>query len=255
MPAKELSPNDLIVRTAAASKAVSRSLRENANYDGTPQGVPAGVVGTAKISSIRITQSDTPKETWNTLAVTGVVLSPREHVGRQVYPKFTYGLGQLEDDKPDQFGSAPVDRIVRGLIQFMQGLGITQRQIDAVKAEKPEKMIFAAFKTIEGSSGIEFNFKTSVQKKNPQYTDYKATGPVKIETTEVAPFDSTPTAGGDGAPVVGELWKYEDEVYTVTDVDSEAKTVCLENDTLIQTDLSWFGADGEQQITYVGTAA
>lgn len=251
MPAKELSPADLIVKSSSASKALSQSLRDNATYDGTPQGVPADVVGTAKISSVRITQSDTPKETWNTIAVTGIVLSPNEHRGRQVYPKFTYGLKQLEDTKVDQFGSAPVDRIVRGVIQFLQGLGVTQHQIESVKSEKPEKMIYAAFKTLEISKEIEFNFKTFKQKKNPMYTDYKATGPVKADTGGSVVESSGSSEESSGAPLMGESWQYEGETYIVTDVDNDAKTVCLENESLIQTDLSWFGADGEAQITFV----
>lgn len=246
MAAKELSPSDLIIKSGTASKALGKSLKDNKDYDGKPRGVPPDVVGTAKISSIKLSSADKPKETWMTFNVTGVVQSPSEHKGRMVFPKFMWGVNQLQDTKTDDNGMTQADKTVQGLIRFLQGLGITQAQINTVKNEKPEKMFYTAFKVVEASTGIEFNFKTQKQKKDPQYTECRVTGPVEVDTA-AAPFESADEGSSGDSPAVGEVWKYDGGEYEVTAVDAENQTVDLDNgDGVTHEGLSWFDGDNPQ---------
>jgi hypothetical protein len=260
MPAKELTPNDLLKLSSNASKALNKGLTKNKDFDGKPRGLPAGISGTAKISSIKLRANEKPTETWMTFNVTATVVTPEEYKGRLIYPQFMYGLKQLEDAKVDEYGLTQAEKTVRGLISFLQGVGISQTQIDKVKAAK-EKAFHVAFKSIEAGTGIEFNFSTQNQKKkkpdDPDRVECRVKGPVAVDTT--APFttndaeESQDAAPGD-APAVGETWSYQDKNYTVTGVDLEAMTVDLDDgEGETHEGLSWFNGD-DAQIEFVSAA-
>lgn len=249
MPAKEISVNELKV-TGTASRVLHKSLTDNADYDGSPRGVPAGVVGEASLTTVKVMKAEKPTEVWMMINTTATVQDPPEFRGRTVYPGFVFGKSSLQD--PEK-----VNDTVQGLIRFMRNLGIPTAQIDKAKGAKPEDFLFTAVKVIEsccGKNAARFKFTTRAQKKDPSRTECLANGPVDVEAASSGtPFEEADTKGS--IPAVGEIWKYNDVACRVTAVDAteNAETVDLEpidgSDPFIG--VAWFDDTGNPQIEYI----
>lgn len=256
MPAKEISAAELKV-TGAAGKVLHKSLTKNKDYDGSAQGVPAGVTGEAKLSTVKVLASEKPTETWIIVSASAIVTSPAEYRGRQVYPSYMYGRSALTSGDEQK-----VDDAVKGMIRFMHNVGIPDEAIEKAKSSKGDDFMYLAVKTIEAhtaKNGTNFKFTTRAQKKDPNRTECLANGPVAVSA---APFaDTTPAVTAPveeqkgGMPMLDEVWKYQDIEFRVTkSVPVEgSETVSgepLDGSAPIE-DLPWFDEAGNPQIEFV----
>lgn len=251
MPAKEISLNQLKV-TGSAGKTLRESLTKNKDYDGSPRGVPAGVKGEARLNTVKVMSSDKGANLWIMVNTSGVVTSPEEFKGRQVYPGYTYDHNVFSSGDEKK-----ADDAVSGMIRFLYNLGIPEDQIEKAKSAKAEDFMYVAVKTIEsniGKNASHFKFTSRAQKKDPSRTEFLAGGPAEV--AETVPFTAaTETTTTEGTPRIGEVWRYQDVDCKVTQVIAtpDEETVNLEplDGSAEFTDVPWFDADGNPQIEFV----
>lgn len=228
---KQLTKTDM--KKMSGGVAMGKALDASADYSGDVGGgggAPAGIRnGTARLSSLRCTQSDSG---WVRTSVVGVVTSPEEHKNLQVYPEV---FGWYPDDFNDD---AKTEDIVKRCIDFMARLGVTEERIAQVKA-KGKDFMGDFMDAIEERRGHSFKFSSQKPKKvNPKYPDtvnYYANG--GVEEAEVQTAAEPVQAQEDdtaGYPEVGErwVWEYEGQKgnYSVVAVNTEAGIVDLEGD-------------------------
>lgn len=264
MAAKEISAAQLKV-TGAAGKVLHRSLTKNKDYDGSAQGVPAGVNGEAKLSTVKVLSSEKGDNVWIIVSTSGIVTSPAEYRGRQVYPSYIYGQHHFSSKAAD--AEAQCDDAVKGMIRFMHNVGIPEEAIEKAKASsKGDDFMYLAVKTLEAhtaKNGTAFKFATQPQKNKPDRTEARALGPVDSDATPPARNSAAtaPEAAAEpqgekgGMPYLDEIWKHQGVECRVTAVNPSDgnETVTLEplDGSASFEDLPWFDEAGNPQIEYV----
>ena len=256
MPAEQLTKADLHKRTGTKQlRDVLKTLRTE-GYKGktAPVGVPAGVSGTCKLSSVRCSESENG---WINVSPVLVCLTPTEHEGKQVYPAYLCHKDDFKDEEKAM-------KSAKQMFDFLAGLGISEEDADALYDAGESEFLSKAVELINNAKGNVVDFSSRLRKKkkatDEDRTDYRCRGLSDKDTT--APFEggTTPTENQAWHPQVDDVIRFLGD--TVDNLNTGDECLVLESDPTTETltlkppkgpavkNVSWFNGD-EPQIDFV----